>query len=622
MCLAQSFHVSVVQIVNLTSVKFCGTVFDGLFSLYANHQMTNFQRSMPDEVIQCIIQYIQEARERDALSRVCRRWYELDSETRKHVTIAFCYSTTPQRLYERFPNLESLKLKGKPRAAMFNLIPENWGGYVTPWVDNLHRFGKLNSLHFRRMIVTDEDLEAIALVKGGTLQSLKLDKCSGFSTEGLLHIAQSCRDLKHLYLQESTIDQVSGEWLHELAINNKELRTLSFYLTELDEIDSNDLELIARNCPLVSLKVGELDPLDMINIFRVAKGLEEFTGGGSLDEQDQDIYPVMPFPPCLRHLGMSYMGAYETLLVFPITPLLKTLDLLCALLDQDDILMLIRRSPNLEVLEVRNVIGDEGLETLAAKCKKMKRLRVERGEDEGFADEEGVVTQRGLIALSAGCRDLEYLAVHVSDITNEALCSIGDNMKKLHNFRLVLLDKEELISDLPLDNGVRALLVGCQNLRRFALYLRKGGLTDRGLQYVGEHSQNVMWMLLGHLGETDEGLLALSRGCPNLQKLEMRGCLFSGRALAQAALQLRSLRYMWVQGYNATRNGNELLEMARDYWNIEIIPERYELVHLDEREHRFQAHPAHVFAYYSLAGIRTDFPDDGSVQPLILPPRH
>lgn len=580
--------------------------------------MTSFHRSMPDEVIQCVIQYIHEARDRDAVSRVCRRWYELDAESRKHVSIAFCYSTTPERLFERFPNLESLKLKGKPRAAMFNLIPENWGGYVTPWVNLLYRFGNLNSLHFRRMIVRDSDLEAIALVKGGILQSLKLDKCSGFSTDGLLHIARSCRDLKHLFLQESNIEQRSGEWLHELATNNKELRTFSFYLTELDEIDYRDLELIARNCPLGSLKVGELDPRDIANLFRVARGLEEFSGGGSLDELDPDAYPVLSFPPRLFYLGMNYMGPAEMPLVFPIAHLLKTLDLLCALLGREDTSMLIQRCPNLEVLEVRNVIGDEGLETLAVHCKRLKRLRIERGEDEGFADEQGVITQRGLIALSVGCRELEYLAVYVSDITNEALGSIGANMRNLLDFRLVLLDKEEMVTDLPLDDGVRTLLVGCRLLKRFALYLRKGGLSDRGLQYVGEYSQNVTWMLLGHLGQTDEGLLAFSRGCPNLQKLEMRGCLFSGRALAQAALQMRSLRYLWVQGYNASQNGHELLDMARDHWRIEIIPARQEIIVVDEQRH-LQAHPAHVFAYYSLAGLRTDYPEDGSVVPLHVP---
>lgn len=156
----------------------------------------NFSRtgSEYDTVWECVIPYIQESRDRDAASLVCRRWYEIDAVTRKHVTMALCYTATPQQLSRRFPHLRSLKLKGKPRAAMFSLIPENWGGYVTPWVEEIARsFPQLNTLHFRRMIVTDADLEMLARTRANLLQILKLDKCSGFSTDGLLHICRSCR---------------------------------------------------------------------------------------------------------------------------------------------------------------------------------------------------------------------------------------------------------------------------------------------------------------------------------------------------------------------------------------------------------------------------------------------
>lgn len=225
-----------------------------------------------------------------------------------------------------------------------------------------------------------------------------------------------------------------------------------------------------------------------------------------------------------------------------------------------------------------------------------------------MAEEEGVVSQRGLIALSQGCPELEYMAVYVSDITNACLEHIGTHLKNLCDFRLVLLDREEKITDLPLDNGVRALLRGCDKLRRFALYLRPGGLTDVGLGYIGQYSPNVRWMLLGYVGETDAGLLEFSKGCPNLQKLEMRGCsFFSEYALAVAATQLTSLRYLWVQGYGASPSGRDLLAMARPYWNIELIPSRRVVVNYHPEV--IVEHPAHILAYYSLAGPRTDFPD-------------
>ncbi|XP_027331849.1 coronatine-insensitive protein 1-like isoform X2 [Abrus precatorius] len=529
--------------------------------------------TLTDMVLDLVMRYIDDPRDRDAVSQVCHHWYEMDSLTRKHVTIALCYTTTPCRLRRRFPHLESLKLKGKPRAAMFNLIPEDWGGFVTPWVREISQhFDCLKSLHFRRMIVTDSDLKLLARSRGHILQALKLDKCSGFSTDGLWYIGRFCR--------------------------------------------IQDLELIAINCPkLVSVKITDCEILDLVNFFRCASALEEFCGGFYNEEPEK--YSAISLPAKLNRLGLTYIGKNEMPIVFPYAAQLKKLDLLYAMLDTEDHCTLIQRCPNLEVLESRNVIGDRGLEVLARCCRRLKRLRIERGDDDqGMEDEEGVVSQRGLIALSHGCPELEYLAVYVSDITNASLEHIGTHLKNLCDFRLVLLDREEKITDLPLDNGVRALLRGCDKLRRFALYLRPGGLTDVGLGYIGQYSPNVRWMLLGYVGETDAGLLEFSKGCPSLQKLEMRGCsFFSEYALSVAATQLTSLRYLWVQGYGASPSGRDLLAMARPFWNIELIPSRRVVVcNTQDERPVIVEHPAHILAYYSLAGQRTDFPD--TVKPL------
>lgn len=571
---------------------------------------------MSDVILGCVMPYIHDPKDRDAVSQVCRRWYELDALTRKHVTIALCYTTTPERLRRRFIHLESLKLKGKPRAAMFNLIPEDWGGYVTPWVREIaDSFNCLRSLHFRRMIVVDSDLELLARARGRVLLSLKLDKCSGFSTDGLFHIGRSCRNLKTLFLEESSILEKDGEWLHELARNNTVLETLNFYMTDLTQVRFEDLELIAKNCrSLISVKISDCEILDLVGFFRAAGALEEFCGGSFNDEPEK--YAVVALPQNLRNLGLTYMGRNEMPIVFPFANLLKKLDLLYALLHTEDHCTLIQRCPNLEVLETRNVIGDRGLEVLARHCKKLKRLRIERGADEqGLEDEEGLVSQRGLIALAQGCLELEYLAVYVSDITNSSLECIGTYSKNLCDFRLVLLDREVRITDLPLDNGVQALLRGCsEKLKRFALYLRPGGLTDVGLGYIGRYSPNVRWMLLGYVGESDAGLLEFSRGCPSLQKLEVRGCCFSEQALAASVMQLTSLRYLWVQGYRGSSSGRDLLAMARPFWNIELIPSRRVVVPDQVGEMVVAEHPAHILAYYSLAGPRTDFPD--SVVPL------
>ncbi|KAL1535550.1 Coronatine-insensitive protein 1 [Salvia divinorum] len=576
---------------------------------------------------ECVIPYVQDPRDRDAVSLVCKRWYEIDAITRKHVTMALCYTATPQRLSRRFPRLESLKLKGKPRAAMFNLIPEDWGGFVTPWVEEIIRsFGRMKVLHFRRMIVKDSDLELLAKSHGKVLEVLRLDKCSGFSTDGLLLIGKFCTNLRNLLLEESSIIEKDGDWLNEFAMNNTVLESLNFYMTDLMKVRSRDLEQIARKCPkLASMKISDCDVSDLIGFFRAAASLEEFCGGSFSEPPGQvgegvfneqlERYSNVVFPSKLCRLGLTYLGKTELPIVYPVSSRLKKLDLLYALLDTEGHYQLLQRCPNLEILETRNVIGDRGLEILGEFCKKMKRLRIERGADEqDMEDVEGVVSQRGIMALAQGCLELEYLAVYVSDITNASLECMGTYSKNLCDFRLVLLDREARITDLPLDNGVRSLLMGCHKLRRFALYLRPGGLSDVGLSYIGQYSRNVRWMLLGYVGESDEGLLEFSKGAPSLQKLEMRGCCFSERALALAALQLTSLRYLWVQGYRASANGRDLLAMVRPNWNIELIPSRQVVVQDLEGGPIVAEHPAHILAYWSLAGPRTDFPS--TVRPL------
>ncbi|KAI3519809.1 hypothetical protein L1887_09025 [Cichorium endivia] len=575
---------------------------------YTTHRV----HGMSDVVFECVLSYIEDTRDRQSISLVCRRLCQLEAHTRKHVTIALCYTATPKQLSRRFPYLESLKIKGKPRAAMYNLIPEDWGGFATPWVEEIAKsFSCIKAVHFRRMIVRDEDLEVLARERGSVLQVLKLDKCSGFTTDGLLHICRSCRNLRILFLEESQILEKDGLWLHELAMNNTVLETLNFYMTELSQVSVKDLELIAKKCSdLVSVKIGDSEISSLVGFFNHANALEEF-GGGSFNEQSE-LYNHVMYPQRVTRLGLNYMSTSETVLVLPFAFRLKKLDLLFALLDTEDHCRLLQRCTNLEVLETRDVIGDRGLEVVAQCCKKLKRLRVERGADEQeMEDEEGIVSQRGLTAVAEGCLDLEYIAVYVSDITNAALETMGMNLKKLRDFRMVLLDREEVITDLPLDNGIRSLLSGCHELRRFALYLRPGGLTDVGLEYIGQYSQHIRWMLLGYLGESDTGLLGFSRGCPSLQKLEVRGCCFSERALAIAALQLRSLRYLWVQGYRVSPTGCDLLAMTRPFWNIEIIPPRKVI----GGEGKEIEHPAHILAYYSLAGPRTDFPS--SVIPLL-----
>lgn len=133
---------------------------------------------LPEQIMECIFNQLDKSEDRGAASQVCKMWQRIDGLTRKMVYITNCYSIAPSDLSRRFKNLEKIKIKGKPRAYEFGLLVENWGGHAGPWIEEIVRaYPKLQVLHLRRMDVTDEDLELLAL---------KCTRLQVFSNRGLV----------------------------------------------------------------------------------------------------------------------------------------------------------------------------------------------------------------------------------------------------------------------------------------------------------------------------------------------------------------------------------------------------------------------------------------------------
>lgn len=509
---------------------------------------------------------------------------------------------------------------------MFNLIPPDWGGYAKHWIREIAvNLPYLEFVHLRRMVVSDEDLLTLAKERRHMLRVLKLDTCSGFSTTGLEAITRSCRSMRELHLSESTIDDNDGKWLHELALHNSSLEVLNFSSTSIENVDVEDLDTLARNCAnLRSLKVNAVDLNKLRGLLSRATALKELGGvviSGEVDDTNGGSSEVISLPKSLTSLsGFMYMGEDNgdtcvNLLIQPIALGLRELDLQMTALSIAGHCQLLRHCSNLEVLEVLNGIGDDGLDVVANNCKKLRRLRVESGDREF---QQGYVTQRGVISIARCCQNLEYIALYVSDINNAALKAMGEGCPKLKDFRVVLLD-DKFEQDSPLDLGVRALLVRCPDLTRIALYLKPGSLTDKGMSYIGKFGCKLKWALLGLIGETDAGFSWLADGCPKLERLEMRDCVFTEAGISRAVMKMDSLKYVWVQGYKATSQGQALHAMTEHSWNIEFIPEQRHTRNVErDLEHanlQFQEvcdrdkEPAQFLAYRSLAGKRRDYPE-------------
>lgn len=244
--------------------------------------------------------------------------------------------------------------------------------------------------------------------------------------------------------------------------------------------------------------------------------------------------------------------------------------------------------------QTRNTLGDDGMETLGRACKELRKLRVED-------DETGAITHKGVVAMAQGCMKLVQLIMYVANVTNATLAMVGQCCPCLTDFRIVLEAKQRPghdAPDFPLDDGLKLMLKGCVHLTRLAFYLRHGCLTDKGMEYIGIHGHNLKWLLLGCTGQSDVGLAKLAFRSQRIKRLEMRDCPFGGAGLAAAVAAMSSLTYLWVQGKRAMEAGHNLAELASPFLTVEVCPPNGGGPDLQ------------LFAYYSLAGPRSDGPPE------------
>jgi coronatine-insensitive protein 1 len=52
-----------------------------------------------------------------------------------------------------------------------------------------------------------------------------------------------------------------------------------------------------------------------------------------------------------------------------------------------------------------------------------------------------------MIEICEGCRELQFLVLYLSNINNEALAAVGRCLPKLTDFRIVLLEVGNMVSD-------------------------------------------------------------------------------------------------------------------------------------------------------------------------------
>ncbi|GJT99178.1 leucine-rich repeat, cysteine-containing subtype protein [Tanacetum coccineum] len=348
-------------------------------------------------------------------------------------------------------------------------------------------------LHIRGLVVHDEDLDELARTHDKYLRSLKIDKCRGFSTDGLMHVSKYCNQLRTFCLEyDEGIEAKDETWLHQLALNNTVLEMFQFKFMDIS--DAECLTLLAKNCcnSLISLKLGMGYLSKLGDAFKYAVRLEHFFGL-NLDEAS-DLIRKLKLPNYLPDTCQC------------------SLFMMC---------------PNLEVLHSVDCCGDRGMQVIGKFCKKLRKFT-------------GVVTTVGLIALAKGCPKLDCLKVWIGDNSNEAMQCLGTHLKNLHKLRMYWLKKNGT-TYLPLDNGIRSMLRGCNKLEMLDMH---GGLTNVGLEYIRKYGANLQSLSLTLIGNSDAGLFKLSKRCLRLRMMKLKGCPFNKQDVASFVFNMPSLRYV------------------------------------------------------------------------------
>ncbi|XP_024982181.1 protein TRANSPORT INHIBITOR RESPONSE 1-like isoform X1 [Cynara cardunculus var. scolymus] len=563
--------------------------------------------SLPEEVLEHVFSFITLDKDRNAVSLVCKSWYEIERWCRRRIFVGNCYAVSPSIMTRRFPEVRSVELKGKPHFADFNLVPEGWGGFACPWISEMSRaYPWLEEIRLKRMVVTDESLELIS-TSFKNFKVLVLSSCEGFSTDGLAAIAANCRNLRKLDLRESEVMDLSGHWLSHFPNTCTSLESLNIACLG-SEVSFSALErLVGRSPNLKILRLNRAVPLEKLStlLCRAPQLVELGTGAYSSGIRS-DVYSSLSkaFLGCKELKGLSGFWDVDPsylLAFYSVCSRLTSLNLSYATIRSPDITKVISQCPNLQRLWVLDHVEDSGLNAVALSCKDLRELRV-FPSDPYIADANVTLTEQGLVSVSEGCPKLQSVLYFCRQMSNSALITIARNRPNLICFRLCVIEPRapDYLTLEPLDVGFGAIVEHCKELRRLSL---SGLLTDRVFEYIGRHAKRLEMLSIAFAGNSDLGLHHVLSGCDGLRKLEIRDCPFGDKALLANVAKLETMRSLWMSSCAVSYGACKFLSQKMPMLNVEVIDENGSL------DSRFDSCPVEkLYIYRTVAGPRSDMP--------------
>ncbi|KAH9626496.1 hypothetical protein KSS87_020198 [Heliosperma pusillum] len=563
-----------------------------------------------ENVIETVLKFITNRRDRNAASLVCKSWYNAEAQTRSELFIPNCYAVSPTRATARFRRINSVQVKGKPRFADFGLMPFQWGAHSSPWIA---AFGAaypwLEKVLFKRMVVRDADLLAISERFSG-LKEVTLVCCEGFGTKGLAFLVSNSRQLRVLDLFEAEVNDDEVDWISCFPEGETCLESLTFDCVESPRIEFSVLEnLLARSPNLKKLRLNRY--ISIGQLYRLMARAPQLThlGTGSFcpsdiaQEAEFELDYRAAFAACksivclsgFREVAPEFLPA-----IYPICVNLTSLNFSYANINSEQLKSVICHCHKLQTFWVLDTVGDEGLQAVAATCNDLQELRV--FPIDAREDSEGFVSEIGLLAISEGCRKLRSILYFCQMMTNAAVIAMSKNCPDLVVFRLCIMGRHrpDHRTNRPMDEGFGAIVMNCKKLTRLAV---SGLLTDEAFIYIGKYGKLVRTLSVAFAGDTDMALKYVLEGCPKLQKLEVRDCPFGDSVLQAGLTRFYNMRFLWISACRLTLPACRQIAQEIPHLVVEVFTN--ETIVAEEGDEFVDT----LYMYRSLDGPRNDAPE-------------
>lgn len=460
----------------------------------------------------------------------------------------------------------------------------------------------LRSLDLSYLPITNKCLSQILELQH--LEDLVLEGCFGIDDDSLAALKQGCKSLETLDM--SSCQKVSHVGLSSLTSATASLRQLILsYGSRVDLALADSLQKLSM---LQSIKLDgcKVTCSGLKAIGNWCVSLSELSLSKCLGVTDEGLSSLVTKHKDLRKLDITCCRKITHASVAHITNSCSSLVSLkmesCALILAEAFVLIGQRCQFLEELDVTdNEIDDEGLKAIS-RCSQLKSLKLGiclNISDEGLVHigigcsklkeldlyRSDGIGDSSISAIATGCPGLEMINIaYCKSITDRSLMSLS-NCSKLNTL-------ESRGCPLITSVGLEAVSTGCKQLSK--LDIKKcHNIDDAGMISLAHFSRNLKQINLSYTSVTDVGLLSLaSISClQSMTVLHLRG--LTPRGVAAALLACGGLTKVKLQASFKSSLPKVLCKHLeargcsfqwRDkVFQVELDPKCWKL-HLDEME--------------------------------------